>query len=135
MVYRKEPSCAGHGLGGVSDVVLPHGLAQTAYVEKYISEFLYKYMPTGRRPTADYSGTSCDWIEVAHQLHTSETAIQLSLLSMGLFAAGEPRYALQSYSRALRMLQSALRSPGRVQDDTILATCKLLGLFEVSLLA
>lgn len=129
-VYRKE---LGHTSGVVADIVLPNGLAQTAYVEKYISIFLNKYLPAGRALTADRLGPSRDWIEIAHELYTSDKGIQFSLLSLGLFAAGESQYAIQSHCYALRKLQAALCIPSRVQNDKTLVACQLLGLVEVSL--
>ncbi|KAI3323352.1 hypothetical protein HD806DRAFT_496344 [Xylariaceae sp. AK1471] len=131
VVYRKGPAGTGRAPRSVADIALPHRLTQTAYVEKYISIFLSKYLPTGRALSVNYSASSHDWIEIAHRLHTSERGIQLSLLSLGLFAAGEPEYALQSYSRALSKLQAALYNICRAQYDSALATCKLLSLFEV----
>jgi hypothetical protein len=128
VVYRKKPVDTAHAPpDGDVDIVLPHELAQTAYIEKYISMFLSEYLP----PSC--SASSRDWMAIAHGLHTSEKAIQLSLLSFGLFAAGKPEPALYSYSGALRKLQAALRDEGRTQNDSILATCQLLSLFEVSL--
>ncbi|KAI1117948.1 hypothetical protein F5Y14DRAFT_400611 [Nemania sp. NC0429] len=127
-VYRRG---LGHTSGGVTDVVLPNGLAQTAYVEKYISIFLNKYLPAGRAPTADRLGPSRDWIEIAHELYTSDQGIQFALLSLGLFAAGESQYAIQSHCHALRKLQTALCIPSRVQNDSTLVACQLLGLVEV----
>lgn len=130
VVYRKEPpKRSGHSLTGITDIALPNGLAQTAYIEKYISIFLMDYLPEGRSLT----GPSRDWIEIAHGLHTSNKATQFSLLSLGLFAAGETQYALQSYCFALRKLQTALSIPFQTQNDSTLATCQLLSLFEVSL--
>ncbi|GAP92019.2 putative C6 zinc finger domain-containing protein [Rosellinia necatrix] len=72
-----------------------------------------------------------DWIEIAHGLHTSDKATQLALLSFGLFAAGESQSAVQSYCYALRKLQASLCVPRKAQGDSTLATCQLLGLFEV----
>ncbi|KAI0103240.1 hypothetical protein GGR51DRAFT_525152 [Nemania sp. FL0031] len=128
IVYRKGLE---HSLGTATDITLPSGLAQTAYIEKYISIFLTKYFPAGRAPTADFLGSSRDWIEIAHGLHTSDEATQLSLLSLGLFAAGEPQHAIQSYGRALSKLRTALRLPSSAQNDSTLATCQLLGLIEI----
>ncbi|KAI0445741.1 hypothetical protein F4803DRAFT_506268 [Xylaria telfairii] len=128
VVYRKEsPKRSGHSLAGITDIALPNGLAQTAYIEKYISIFLTDYLPEGRSLT----GPSRDWIEIAHGLHTSSKATQLSLLSLGLFAAGETQYALQSYCFALRKLQTSLSVPCQTQNDSTLATCQLLSLFEI----
>lgn len=129
-VYRKG---LGHASGGVTDVVLPNGLAQTAYVEKYISIFLNKYLPEGRAPSTNRLGPPCDWVEIAHELYTSDKGIQFSLLSLGLYAAGESQYAIQSHCHALRRLQTALCIPSRVQNDSTLVACQLLGLVEVSL--
>ncbi|KAI0456482.1 hypothetical protein F5B21DRAFT_467886 [Xylaria acuta] len=132
VIYRKEPpKKPGHPLGGITDITLPNGLAQTAYIEKYISIFLMKYLPEGRSLTANGLGPSRDWIEIAHGLYPSDKAIQLSLLSLGLFAAGESQYAIQSYCFALRNLQTTLSVPCRAQNDSTLATCQLLSLFEV----
>ncbi|KAI8946406.1 hypothetical protein F4801DRAFT_64146 [Xylaria longipes] len=132
VVYRKEPpERSGHLHGGITDIALPNGLAQTAYIEKYISIFLMKYLPEGRCLTANGLGPSRDWIEIAHELHTSDKAIQLSLLSLGLFAAGQSQYAIQSYCLALRNLQTTLSVPVRAQNDSTLATCQLLSLFEI----
>ncbi|KAI0417903.1 hypothetical protein F5X98DRAFT_339155 [Xylaria grammica] len=122
VIYRKGPQQAPHG---VSDIALPDGLAQTAYVEKYISIFLGKYLPANLR------GSSGDWIEIAHALHTSDKAIRFSLLSLGLFAVGESQYAIQSYCWALRNLHTALRVPLQAQSDSTLAACKVLSLVEV----
>ncbi|KAJ2974583.1 hypothetical protein NUW58_g8615 [Xylaria curta] len=116
---------------GVTDIVLPNGLAQTAYIEKYISIFLAKYLPAGRCLTTNRLRSSGDWIEIAHRLHTSDKATQLSLLSLGLFAAGESQYAIQSYCFALRKLQTTLSVPRRAQDNSTLATCHILSLYEV----
>ncbi|KAI1169602.1 hypothetical protein F4777DRAFT_572521 [Nemania sp. FL0916] len=128
VVYRK-------GLKDSSDggviITLPDYLAQTAYVDKYISVFLTKYLPAGRSFTFDLTGPSRDWVEIAHELQTSNGGIQLSLLSLGLFAAGESRLATQSYCRALRKLYGALSNPYLVRDDSTLATCQLLSLVEM----
>jgi hypothetical protein len=132
VVYRKDPTGTGHTPRSATDVALSHKLAQSAYVEKYISIFLSKYLPANRTSTVECSVSSRDWIEIAHELHTSEKGIQLSLLSLGLFAAGETQYGLQSYSRALRKLQATLCNTRHAQHGSILATCKLLSLFEVS---
>lgn len=135
VIYRKKPASPRHTHDCAVDIALPHELAQTAYIEKYISIFLSKYLPAGRSPTIDRSSSpGGDWIEIAHGLHTSEKGLQLSLLSLGLFAAGEPQYALQSYSLALRKLQAALCDQCRPRNDSTLATCKLMSLLEVSLL-
>jgi len=130
VIYRKKLVDTAHAPpGGDVDIVLPHQLAQTAYIERYISMFLSDYLPSS------CSASSHDWMAIAHGLHTSEKAVQLSLLSFGLFAAGKPESALCSYSGALRKLQAALCHQGRTQNDSILATCQLLSLFEVSLSA
>ncbi|KAI1360398.1 hypothetical protein F5Y08DRAFT_317370 [Xylaria arbuscula] len=118
VIYRKSP---GQVLG---DTALPNKLAQSAYVEKYISIFLDKYFPANRL------GSSHNWIEIAHKLHTSDDAVQFSLLSLGLFAVGESQHAIQSYSRALRKLQTGLSLPSQAQSDSTLVACKLLGLLE-----
>ncbi|KAJ8126717.1 hypothetical protein O1611_g6921 [Lasiodiplodia mahajangana] len=120
-----------HAAGSATDVTLPSSLAQTAYIEKYISIFLAKYFPAGRAPAANFLGSSRDWIDIAHGLHTSDKAIQLSLLSLGLFAAGESHYAIQSYGRALSKLRKALCIPSQAQNDSTLATCQLLSLIEI----
>ncbi|KAI1740112.1 hypothetical protein F4680DRAFT_419719 [Xylaria scruposa] len=132
VVYRKEPqNTSGHPHNGVTDIALPNGLAQTAYIEKYIDIFLMKYLPDGRCLTANGLGPSRDWIEIAHGLHTSDKTVQLSLLSLGLFAAGESQHATQSYCLALRKLQNTLSIPCQAQNDSTLATCQLLGLLEI----
>ncbi|KAI0863828.1 hypothetical protein F4860DRAFT_467925 [Xylaria cubensis] len=132
VVYRKEPQNRnGHPPDGTTDIALPNGLAQTAYIEKYIDIFLMKYLPEGRCLTSNGLGPSRDWIEIAHGLHTSDKAVQLSLLSLGLFAAGESQHAIQSYCFALRKLQTTLSVPYQAQNDSNLATCQLLGLFEI----
>ncbi|KAI1426591.1 hypothetical protein F5Y12DRAFT_271498 [Xylaria sp. FL1777] len=122
VVYRKGPE---QPHGGVTDIVLSNGLTQTAYVENYISIFLGKYLPENRR------GSSRDWIEIAHELHTSDQAIHFSLLSLGLFAVGESQYAIQSYCHALHKLQTGLCVQSRAQSDSALAACKLLSLVEL----
>ncbi|KAI8631983.1 hypothetical protein F5Y19DRAFT_422696 [Xylariaceae sp. FL1651] len=131
VVYRKELAGKSHNLSGVTDIVLPRELTRSAYVEKYIGIFLSKFLPGGRSlPTgsSDYTHT---WVKIAHDLHTSDKAIQLSLTSLGLFAVGESRLALQCYSYALHMLQIALCSPYRPPDDSTLAACKIFSLFEM----
>ncbi|KAI0817117.1 hypothetical protein GGR55DRAFT_672960 [Xylaria sp. FL0064] len=126
VVYRKgsEQTEQTPG-GGATSIVLPDGLAQTAYVENYISIFLQRYLPTNRW------SSSRDWIEIAHELHTSDQAIHFSLLSLGLFAAGESQYAIQSYCHALHKLGTGLCIPSRAQSNSTLAACKLLGLVEI----
>ena len=124
VIYRKSAKRVLDA--GVIDIVLPNRLAQVAYVEKYISIFLDKYFPANRL------GSSCDWIEIAHKLHTSDDAVHFSLLSLGLFAVGESQHAIQSYCNALRQLQTKLSLPSQAQSDSTLAACKLLGLLEVS---
>ncbi|KAI0470350.1 hypothetical protein F4859DRAFT_486481 [Xylaria cf. heliscus] len=132
VVYRNESrKRSGHPLGDVTDIALQNGLAQTAYIDKYISIFLMKYLPDGRGLTANRLGPSRDWMEIAHGLYTSDKAIQLSLLSLGLFAAGESQYAIQSYCFALRKLQTTLSVPFQAQNDSTLAVCQLFGLFEM----
>lgn len=128
VVYRKALD---HRFRTVTDITLPNGLAQTAYVEKYISIFLTKYFPAGRAPAANCLASSRDCIEISHGLHTSDKAIQLSLLSLGLFAAGESHHAIQSYGRALCKLRTALCVPYQAQNDTTLATCQLLSFIEI----
>ncbi|KAI0502792.1 hypothetical protein F5B22DRAFT_632032 [Xylaria bambusicola] len=122
VIYRKS-SERQLGLGD-TDIVLPNKLAQTAYVEKYISIFLDKYFPANRL------ASSSDWIEVAHELRTSDDAVHFSFLSLGLFAVGESQHAIRSYCYALRKLQAGLSLPSRVQSDSTLAACKLFSLLE-----
>ncbi|KAI0538102.1 hypothetical protein GGR58DRAFT_469480 [Xylaria digitata] len=122
VVYRRGQKQALHR---VTDITLPNGLARTTYVENYISIFLGKYLPANRWRS------SCDWIEIAHALHTSDRPIQLGLLSLGLFAAGESQRAIQSYCRALQKLQTALCIPTQAQNDSILVACKLFSLVEI----
>ncbi|KAI1132382.1 hypothetical protein F5Y10DRAFT_231051 [Nemania abortiva] len=128
VVYRKRLE---HAFAVTTDVTLPNSLAQTAYIEKYISIFLNRYFPTGRAPAENSLVSSRDWIEIAHGLHTSEKAIQLSLLSLGLYAAGESHDAMQSYGRALYNQRTALYDPRNTQNDSIIATCQLLSLIEI----
>ncbi|KAI0964892.1 hypothetical protein F4678DRAFT_366188 [Xylaria arbuscula] len=120
VVYRKGPKQA---LDGVTNIVLQSGLAQTAYVENYISIFMGKYLPANR--------LSRDWVEIAYDLHTTDQAIHLSFLCLGLFAAGELQYAIQSYCFALRKLQTVLCVPSSAQSNSTLVACNLLSLVEV----
>ncbi|KAI1819450.1 hypothetical protein F4861DRAFT_534431 [Xylaria intraflava] len=131
VVYRAESADSGQTPGGVTDIVLSQGLAQGAYVEQYISVFLSKYLPKGRSLPTSRQCQSANWVETAHALYPSNSAIQFSLLSLGLSAAGESQYALESYSRALRKLQAAVCVPHRAQSDATLAACQILSLFEV----
>ncbi|KAI0200260.1 hypothetical protein F4808DRAFT_430170 [Astrocystis sublimbata] len=132
VVYRREPlPIPGHPLRVIGDVVLPNGLAQTAYTEKYISMFLIKYLPGGRLVPTDGLGPYRDWIDIAHGLYTSDKAIQFSLLSLGLFAAGESQHAIKSYGLALNNLRTTLSLPEKSQNDSLLATCQLMSLLEV----
>ncbi|KAI0432044.1 hypothetical protein F5Y09DRAFT_167511 [Xylaria sp. FL1042] len=126
LVYRKRPDQTERTPDGITtSIVLADGLAQTAYVEGYISIFLDRYLPANRW------SSSRDWIEIAHELHTSDQAIHFSLLSLGLFAAGESQYAVQSYCHALHKLQTGLCVPSRAQSNSTLAACKLLSLVEI----
>ncbi|KAI1302781.1 hypothetical protein F5Y03DRAFT_360949 [Xylaria venustula] len=120
VVYRKEPK---QGLDGVTNIVLHRGLVQTAYVENYISIFMGKYLPANR--------LSRDWVEIAYDLHPSDQAIRLSFLCLGLFAAGELQFAVQSYCYALRKLHTVLCVPSQAQSNSTLAACKLFSLVEV----
>ncbi|KAF2968828.1 hypothetical protein GQX73_g4785 [Xylaria multiplex] len=122
IVYRKGQKQTLHR---VTNITLPNELAQTAYVENYISIFLGKYLP------ANCWRSPCDWVEIAYALHTSDKLIQLGLLSLGLFAVGESQRAIQSYCCALQKLQTVLSIPTEVQNDSILVACKLFSLVEI----
>ncbi|KAI1810993.1 hypothetical protein GGS20DRAFT_140781 [Poronia punctata] len=128
VIYRKqraELADTARTPRDVDDIALPHDLARSAYIEKYISIFLSRYL--GASSSASYP----DWIEIAHNRHTSDKAVQLSLLSFGLFAVGQPELALLSYSGALQRLQLALYDGEKAQEESTFATCKLLTLFEI----
>lgn len=130
VVYQKGASQASDS---VTDITLPKCLARTAYIEKYISIFMLKYLPISRTPAAPSIDAShdCDWIEIAHGLHTSDKIIQLSLLSLGLFAVGESRYAIQAYCSALHKFQTSLCLPSPTRNKSALATCQLFSLLEI----
>ncbi|KAI1261096.1 hypothetical protein F5Y18DRAFT_403422 [Xylariaceae sp. FL1019] len=107
-------------------------LLKSAHVELCICTFLNRYLPAyGQASVRSDSAAAFDFVEIAHQLHTSDQGIQQGLLSLSLCAQGQRNHGFEAYGRALRKLNTTLRSPGRVQSDSALILCKLLSLFEV----
>ncbi|KAI0165044.1 hypothetical protein GGR57DRAFT_221950 [Xylariaceae sp. FL1272] len=107
-------------------------LLKSAYIESCISTFLNEYLPAyGQASVRPTSTAAHDFVEIAHQLHTSDKGIQHGLLSLSLCARGQTNNGFEAYGRALRRLNTTLRSPGRAQSDSALILCKLLGLFEI----
>ncbi|KAI1326617.1 hypothetical protein F5Y16DRAFT_374068 [Xylariaceae sp. FL0255] len=135
VTYRKQQVKPPSPPSSFSPALLPLStsmkLAQTAFVDNYIGLFLSNYLPTGIPTHTSRWSRQCSWIEEAYNQHRSARVLELSLLSLGLYTAGEPKLALKTYGLALAQLNSALGSRNGPKDNYIFAACKFMCLFEV----
>ncbi|KAI0020198.1 hypothetical protein F4780DRAFT_384331 [Xylariomycetidae sp. FL0641] len=141
--YRRSHSSSPPGRRSSSppNIVLPYSMARSAYTDKYISLFLADYLPTGRSPSTTTllaADSLSGWINIICNLHTSSPTVQLALLSLSLSSVGRrdgdfniTTQGFMCYNLAVRELSKALHNPKKADDDSMLATTKLLSLFEI----
>ena len=113
-----------------------HSLAITAYKVGSVANFWDQFLPKdgAREIGGVYAGL---WVKTVRDLAAFDEITDLSLTACAVSALGcsNADYALlQSgtgfYAKALRATNKALQDPVRAQSDAVLASCKLLSLYE-----
>jgi hypothetical protein len=131
----KEPSDL------VTVPVLPDTLARSAYENRYIGIFWTTYLPNGQVPSAnELQSTLLRWTNTIQVLYQTNSTLKKAFLALCLASSGRLegqewmcKYGLRLYNSALHDMAMALKRPPNTKLDSILATAKLLGLYEVRL--
>lgn len=114
-------------------------LARPEDERRCIDLFWEAYFPTGRPiPPQAIRSYTCTWTETARKLYSEEESLRHALWANCLLVMGSRhgmkwmrKEASVLYGKALSGLRVALGSPQRSRRDALIATVKLLGMFEV----
>lgn len=125
-----------HLSSGIANLRL---LTQPAYESRCIDLFWEAYFPSGRPlPESLSRSYMCSWTETAQKLYTQDDSLRYALWANCLLMTGRRyhdawmlREGPRMYGKALAGLRSSLSISGRVRRDTLIATVKLLTMFEV----
>lgn len=118
----------------------PHSLMRTDFVQLASARFWDIYLPSEDTALNGSIGnvTSVSWIhtvrEIAQTNDNVDSALQACIfagLGSTLSDAEYLRHGTQQYARALRGVNEALQDPALALDDSVLACCRLLSLFEL----
>ena len=115
-------------------------LARPEHERRCIDLFWEAYFPSGQPlPTEVSRSYTCGWTETAQKFYREDDSLRFSLLANCLFLTGRRhgvvwmlRDGLQMYGKALVSLRGSIGTPNRARRDSIIATVKLLTMFEVS---
>ena len=113
------------------NITLHNSLARTAREGKYVGLFLTSHLPNGRGFSLEASQLyPLGWLRYHDDLCRSEKTLGLITLAASLSMAGK---GLQAYGMAVQEMTVALRDPRRSIGDGLLASVRLMRLFEVPL--
>ncbi|KAM7185206.1 hypothetical protein V8F33_012549 [Rhypophila sp. PSN 637] len=123
-----------------STVALPDDLTRAAYEVRYLELFWDAYMPLksnlGEREHVTYVNPA--WADAANNLYPVDEALRTALLALGLRTIGRRdghqwmvNEGVDAYVRSLRHVSRQLRQPKGWKADSLLATSKVLGLYEL----
>jgi hypothetical protein len=113
-------------------------LDRTASQARILDDFWESFFPKCLRPTTNGSDYLDEWAYFIKTSYDAKSSAKIALLATGLAAlglrTGERRYqvaAMEAYSRALMDVNRALQDSERCKSVNVLATCKILALYEV----
>lgn len=118
------------------------GLMQSANEDKYLGYFWQSYFPNGRPiPIEIVNSGLGGWMHHIQSLCTIDSTTKESLLALSVSTMAEQDdtaawmrvLGRRLYTSALQRVASKLKCPCSRQADSLLASVRLLGLFEVNL--
>lgn len=122
---------------GRIDVVLPHTLARSAFVDKIIDAYLDAYLPSDSANKALMLKEGLP--SVLPRLTVRDDALKSTIIAIYAAVTGFSRgdadlmeQGKRMYGQGLQDLNRALRDRSKAGEDTLLAVPRLMGLFEVS---
>ncbi|KAK4208330.1 c6 zinc finger domain protein [Rhypophila decipiens] len=123
-----------------STVALPDDLARAAYEVRYLELFWDAYMPlkSNLGGVEHVTYVNPPWADAANDLYPADEALRTALLALGLRTIGRRdghqwmvNEGLGAYVRSLRHVSKQLRQAQGWKSDALLATSKVLGLYEL----
>lgn len=122
-----------------SEITNLHLLARPEEERRCIDLFWEVYFPSGRPiPISASRSYTCTWTETARNLYREDNSLRHALWANCLLVTGirhgavwMPKEGLNLYGKALADLRKSLGVLQGARRDTLIATVKLLGMFEV----
>jgi hypothetical protein len=135
---QEEPSL-GCGASVVALTRQFNSLNQTAFESRVLDDYWEIYFPKVNfaQQAAQFDELG-SWVFSIQRSYPDEHVVKTSMLAVGFASlarrSGEKRFsvaAMESYSRVLLEVNRSLQDAERWKKDSVLATCKLLALYEV----
>lgn len=121
------------------DVVLPQGLARSAYHEKTVETFFTLYMPDNRYDAHNQLMRSHSLVKVLSALYYRDEALRLAVVALGTAMLGKmrekeewSRQGRRLYGQALQEMRKALACNQRSKSEALLVVPRIGAMFEVS---
>jgi hypothetical protein len=118
------------------NIVLPHGLAKSAYSERTVAAFLEMYSPAGAIGISNVDARELSTL--LPLLSTHDEALQMAALAVGITQLGMntgnddlTRQGRALYGKALKETAMALQNPIRANSKSMLAVPRVMGLFDM----
>jgi hypothetical protein len=131
-----------HAQNATRKIALPDTFVRSAYQEQYLGLFWSSYLPNGRAFAPESSRfTNGVWTNELHRLFRVETesGLRKILLALCLTSVGRRddkpwmvENGIKFYGSALGAMASQLEDGAGTVTDRVLATSRLLSLYEVS---
>ncbi|KAK3997871.1 Sterigmatocystin biosynthesis regulatory protein [Cladorrhinum sp. PSN332] len=147
--YRSTPQAAGSSWqrgGGSSppanevanSITNSRLLGRPESERRCIDLFWEGYFPTGRPIPSPFSKSyTCSWTGTAQKLYTEDDSLRFALWANALLMTGRRegaewmlREGSKMYGKALAGLRKSLESPQGAKRDAVIATVKLVSMFE-----
>jgi hypothetical protein len=117
-------------------IMLPDGLARSAYSEKTIATFLSMYNPEGIIRTTNTDAK--EFVSLLPMLSTRDEALQMAALAVGITQLGITsnnesltRQGRTLYGKALKETAVALQNPFRANSESLLVVPRVMALFDM----
>jgi hypothetical protein len=116
-------------------------LAQPEQERRCVNVFWEAYFPCGQPiPSSASRSYTCSWTDTAQKLYADDDALRHALWANCLLTIGRHhgtlwmlKEAQELYGRALAGVRRQLGTPGGARRDSLIATVKLLSMFEVGI--
>ncbi|CAG5144126.1 uncharacterized protein ALTATR162_LOCUS1486 [Alternaria atra] len=117
-------------------IMLPDGLARSAYSEKTIATFLSMYNPQGVVHATNTDAK--EFVNLLPLLSTRDKALQMAALAVGITQLGITsnnenltRQGRTLYGKALKETAVALQYPARASSESLLVVPRVMALFDM----
>ena len=118
--------------------LLESSFGRTALETQVIEEFWTRYLPRDSPNTVHVGGIlACPWKKTIQDLSMSDESVALAVRACAFTSLGQldenshyVKRGQELYIKCLRGTNKALQNPTQARGDAVLATCKVLGLYE-----